>query len=474
MEIENGDRQFSSGSWLVLGAVGLLALLITASTLAILSLPGDGWQMVYEEPPLTSFVGDWRTSLQEGDVVLAADGVPINSETVQPLDPPQNWQAGATVPYTILRDGRQQTVEVLLGKLTRRGILLALANTMRQDLPQMSWFIVGLFVFLLRPGSPPARLLFLAGAALALVTRIGWAATTISGYFAPPLLFFVDRMTGFFWGWLFFPSIILFMLYFAPPIWPMRRHPRLVPALLFLIPVGIGIMTFATGRLVPANILLAAEAILIVATAVVVVISAYRSGADPTTRAQVSWVALGVAISIGGTLIAYLLTYVGRLVLPPLVDSFLSWPVAFALPVCVAIAILRFRLFDIDVIIRKTLIYTVLTGLLALVYLGLVVVLQSLVEALGGQQSPLTIVISTLVIVALFSPLRRRVQDVIDRRFFRTKYNAQQVLAHYVQSVRDETDIDVLTAELQRAVTEAMQPSLVTVWLQESRSTGPK
>jgi hypothetical protein len=468
MESKSNDEQFDRWSWLTLMAVILFSLAVLATTLAILALPGDGWQMIYEEPPLSRFLGDWPTLLQEGDVVLAVDGVIFDPGGLSPLSPPSNWQAGATVPYTIERDGQQQTIEVLLDMLSIRGILRAMANTMLADLPQWSWFVVGLIVFILRPGSPPARLLFLAGACLVMTTKIGWAATTVSASFAPTMVFFIYQMTNFVWGWIFFPSIILFLLYFAQPVWPLTHFPRLTPSLLFLVPLGVSLITFLADWIVPGTVLLVVEAVLIVVTAVVVVVLAYRPGSDPVTRAQVSWVAFGVAISIGGTLIAYLLNLSGWVDFRGgLLESILSWPVGLALPICLAIAILRYRLFDIEVIIRKTLVYTVLTGVLALVYFGLVVVLQSIVDAAGGQQSTIVIVISTLVIAALFAPLRRAVQNVIDRRFFRKKYDAEQVLKQFIASARNETDVDVLTAELEHAVRETLQPTLVSVWLRD-------
>lgn len=143
-----------------------------------------------------------------------------------------------------------------------------------------------------------------------------------------------------------------------------------------------------------------------------------------------------------------------------------------ALPISIGIAILRYRLWDIDLIIRRSLIYSVLTALLVFVYFGGVIVLQQLFHSLTGAGDDLAIILSTLAIAGLFNPLRRRIQEVIDRRFFRRKYDAQQVLAQFAETARDETDLEKLKARLIGVVNETMQPAQVTLWMREPGPRG--
>lgn len=135
----------------------------------------------------------------------------------------------------------------------------------------------------------------------------------------------------------------------------------------------------------------------------------------------------------------------------------------------VALAILRYRLWDIDVLIRRTLIYSLLSGLLALTYLGLVLGLQSAVTALGGPRAEWVTVVSTLAVAALFAPLRVIVQGFIDRRFYRRKYDAGRTLAAFAAVARDETDLPTLTAQLAGIVQETMEPESLSIWLRTTR-----
>ena len=186
----------------------------------------------------------------------------------------------------------------------------------------------------------------------------------------------------------------------------------------------------------------------------------YLRVSGPVARGQTKWFLFGFFMAFA---------------LPDIVRLFVPLPdevntVAFmAIPVGIGVSVLRYRLWDIDIVIRKTLVYTVLTVLLALVYFGSVVLLQAVFSRLAGvAQSTLAVVISTLAIFVLFRPVRRRIQDIIDRRFYRKKYDAQRVLAQFALTARDETDLDALTGELARVVQETLQPERVSVWLTPS------
>jgi hypothetical protein len=158
--------------------------------------------------------------------------------------------------------------------------------------------------------------------------------------------------------------------------------------------------------------------------------------------------------------------------LPDFVNGVWLALVLIAISTAIGIAVLRYRLYDIDVVINRTLVYGPLTATLVLIYLGGVVSLQYAFRALSGQeeQPQLAVVVSTLVIAALFNPLRRRIQAFIDRRFYRRKYDAAKTLATFSAKLRDETDLDALNAELVGVIRETMQPTHVSLWLRPDPS----
>lgn len=195
----------------------------------------------------------------------------------------------------------------------------------------------------------------------------------------------------------------------------------------------------------------------------------YLRVSHPIQRQQTKWVVYGFTMAI----VAFLALILGGLALPSsLVQSTLGplliqpafYVFMLIIPLSIGFAILRSRLWDIDVLINRTLVYGTLTASLALVYVGLVIGLQTLLGGFIGN-SDVAIVGSTLAIASLFQPFRRRIQAIIDRRFYRHKYDAARTLATFIATLRNEVDLDQLREELVAVVRETMQPSHVSLWL---------
>jgi len=298
----------------------------------------------------------------------------------------------------------------------------------------------------------------------------------------PSFLFYLGLWANF-WGWLWYIFPLLFILLFFPngkllsPRWRWAVVLGLGMCAFFLlfatfmtelsppddswfIPNPIGFLSRDSFPFALWVAWLFSFAVLCVASLFV----RYRR-AKSTEREQIKWLLYAAALFV----VVYGISFVANQ-LGGFINDVVGLLMSFAIllfPAAIASAILRYRLYDIDVIIRKTAVYTVLTALLALVYFGVIILLQSVFETASGEQSPIAIVVSTLIIAALFGALRRRVQDFIDRRFYRRKYDAEKTLAAFGQFVRDETDMAALTAELLRVTQETMQPEQATIWLKE-------
>ncbi len=219
------------------------------------------------------------------------------------------------------------------------------------------------------------------------------------------------------------------------------------------------LLWLASWFILPGALFLPNTVLLVILLIIVFFVLAFRyeDVFTPVERQQTKW-------AIAGTSIAFL-----GVVLILLGDVYNARALFLLIPLSIGIAVLRYRLYDIDIIIRRTLVYTTLTVILALLYVGLVISLESLVRLFTGQvsQAPVIIVASTLAIAALFQPLRRGMQRIIDRRFYRSKYDAAKTLASFSATLRNEVDLDQLREQLLAVVQEAMQPVHVSLWLQQ-------
>src|SRR5215208_4387808 len=278
--------------------------------------------------------------------------------------------------------------------------------------------------------------------------------------------------------WLWVPAVGLFAVYlillFPDGRLPSRRWRPLAwfsGAVMVLLSAGIAFGLEQYPWIIDAfPVVLALLPLCILASAMSLVLRYRHAGSE--VREQIKWVAfaalfVGVQfmIDIGASVLLVPTTASGR---EPSWLAFLDQVgyISFAgVPIAVGIAVLKYRLYDIDVIINRALVYGPLSAMLALLYVGGVVAMQAVFRAITGQESTLAVVASTLAIAALFTPLRRRVQAFVDRRFYRSKYDARKTLEAFSATLRDETDLEALNSELVGVVRETMQPVHVSLWL---------
>jgi hypothetical protein len=326
-----------------------------------------------------------------------------------------------------------------IGWLLLGGLFIISANDF------LRWYAnMGLQV---QPGSLPAAEVFAALTDVAEVIGIGLI------YIIPFLLFPNGRLLSRRWlpiFWLVgFSLFFLFLEIFRPG--PLVYFPE------WDNPLGIEQMSGYFKFITTISEILFAALFLICP---VLLILRYRS-ATIIERQQIKWFAFAASVVSVGILISVIFFEE----IPPMLDFVLWIFINSTFLLAMTVAILRYNLWDIDLIIRRTLQYTLLTGLLLLVYFGTIFVLQNLFSGITNQRSQIVVVISTLTIAALFNPLRLRVQDFIDSRFYRQKYDAEQALAQFAAAARNEVDMDKLTTSLLAVVAESIHPESISLWI---------
>ena len=297
-----------------------------------------------------------------------------------------------------------------------------------------------------------------AGKALAWLTS--WVWILFIGCIALSLLLFPDgRLPGRRWAWLAWLTVLLTSV---GAVWQ-AFSPGVIDSLgTIRNPLGYESLPRANE---PVQIMVFALLFVVVASSLTVRMRRARG----IERQQIKWPAYTAVMAATGSVLTYNIA-------EPIGAPWLEW-ISFVIvmaalvcfPISVGIAIVRYRLYDIDVLINRTLVYGSLTATLVALYFGVIVVLQGIFVALTGPQSTLAVVASTLLIAAMFTSLRRRIQGFIDRRFYRSKYDAAKTLEAFSARLRNETDLDALSDDLVGVVRETMQPAHVSLWLHSDR-----
>ena len=282
-------------------------------------------------------------------------------------------------------------------------------------------------------------------------------------------------------NWIFIPMGAagwwgLFLLLFLFP------NGRFVPrwtrwiAWILLVIYGLNVLVLEIGGSVQPTLVLAILATLGIGIGSQVY--RYRKVSNPFERQQTKWVMAAMVVVAVVLIISMVPAFLPDLLAPgspgnrvALILSNLPNFFSAFLPLSMAFAILRYRLWDIDLIIRRTLQYGLLSVLLGLLYFGMVTLLQTAFVGFSQQQSPLVLVLSTLAIAALFNPLRRRIQQVIDRRFYRQKYNAERILTEFSASAQNEVDGEILNRHLLDTVAKTIQPESLGLWMRSETSS---
>ena len=449
---------------------GWLTLLVVISVLVFgvidasyrHTLPTDGWAM--GEAGDVTFLRDLASlnpQLQRGDILVSVEGIPVEFQSISESDLLQaRVQAGNTLTYRIHRGDKELEIPVTIGHWPS-GLNFWKAYLTPSEVFNLISTIVqfglAIFIFFRKPDDPAAGSLLLIMAAftsIAIVEVIPFGYVT---WLDPTADFLQSRLANMLLMGLFPYSIIRFAMTFPKPNPSYLRFAW--------TPIAVGGVGFTLLLFFPDSPLSWFWFVLSFLSAVGILVHNAFTMHDAVSQAQIRWGVGGFVLGFGTLALMFLLNTIGIVMIPQEAFNVVGSWVFMVMVAMIAVAILRYRLFDIDIIIRKTLQYALLTGLLVLVYFGSVILLQSLTENLFGEQSPLVIVLSTLAIAALFNPLRIRTQDFIDRRFYRKKYDAEKALARFAAATRDEVELDLLTANLITVITETLEPEEISLWL---------
>lgn len=458
----------------------LLAILILLPALLFTLLytitPGDETRLAFDLPPPPSGIRLERVSPEDSGAfletyLLAIENRPVDDILIRLLQNPLAIRISpstGTLEYTVSQAGSSRDLSVTL---EISSLWLVIKDDWSYFLSFIFLLTVSFLVFLRRPQLAAARVYFLLSSIV-----VASGSVFYIGVRASDLL---NGLIFWLWVWCVVPlyallvgSALHFSLVFPQPRVFLRKRPAFLP-LVYLIPwlpyLVLVMLLWAIYPLPSQHLHLIMEGtglMTLIGFSLVILFfyHGYRTSLSAKERRQTRWIFWGGLIAIIPWLVIEVVPALLGYPTPEFPIIGILW---WAIPISFAVAILRENLFDIDVLINRTLVYGALTVTLALVYLASVLLLQGLFDVLTGQSSAIAVVISTLVIAALFNPLRRRIQNDIDRRFYRRKYDAEKVVAAFSAGLRQEVDIEQLSERLLEVVEETLQPESLSLWLKE-------
>ena len=474
----NDEAHRNRGSWLVMIALAMLLFAALLSLLYRWMLPTDGWTLddSSNESILPAVLKQdmlgLPNGLQPGDVVLRVKGIADftsgNLSGVNSLSHADLWQPGVTMNYDVQRDRSMQTIPVTLGRWNLDGLLSANGGTsLLEWLRVVFQFLIGLYVFARRPGSAGAQVLLFLGVIEVAMTLVLVLPYGVGDLLNPFAVVSVALLGYFSWAVLLFPTILLLSLVFPKPKWSMRTHPIPTLAVLYMAEFALVITRGVSDRIatISGYGIVATFGLLTVASAVHTV---FISRKDAVLRAQVAWVGLGLVITAGTVAIMNLI----GLLAPGAADAgdAVFALARLALPVTLAVAILRYRLFDIDVVINRALVYGGATMVILIMYIAIVGGVGAL---LNTQGNPAVAFGAACVVAVIFQPLRGRMQRAINRLMYGQRDEPYAVLARFGRQLEATPALDTLLPAIIATIKDTLKLPFVAIELASDSTTEP-
>ncbi|MFN8470194.1 MAG: hypothetical protein U0X20_31860 [Caldilineaceae bacterium] len=407
--------------------------------------------------------------LQTRDRVIGVNGITMREWAVRLFVPNSSHMAvepDTLAVYRVLRKGQPLTMLVGLKQRTFVSVFQA----------RWGFFIfvfvsqvLALWLLIRRPQVPAVRVFFIwamLGSQMYL-----WALPLSVGDIVTGYGFWLGRLLVSGMAVLFYPALVHFALYYPRPTGAVRRHSWIIPSLyLGAIVIYFAVISYfwAAAPSILEGLGASSRAVWVISViyllaALAIIILQYMHSAPGPDRQRAKWALLGGSIAVvsGLTIGVFGPIFVGR----TWIDVNVYGLTLLAFPVSMAIAMWRYHLFDVDFIIRKSFFYFVVTAILVVSYIGAIIFFEAFFRQFTRQTSRPAVALATAIIMLLFNPVRQRVQRAVDRIFYRTNYDAAQMLAHFAATARDEADLPKILNELEQVITTSLQPASIHVWL---------